>query len=191
MVQPLDHVNLSPIHPRQPTASLIAALPTETLTTILDASLQGLDAWERHEPRLDFALTCTRWYTAAEVGKEVAVQTSSEAERLTDSLKRDGKAQTRAKGIRKLYIECEEKGGGRAQRVGKLISTCRELRALELHLVAPLVKGNDPLSRRVSDALMGLHELDSFVLATKRPMSINGDLLALFAPSLFRRVRLS
>ncbi|ORY84189.1 hypothetical protein BCR35DRAFT_303281 [Leucosporidium creatinivorum] len=111
--------------PQQPADAPAASLPAETLAQILDASLEGLDAWDRQQARMSLAQVCAGWYGAVDLGRELAVKDSNMAERRAKSLMKGG-AERRER-IRSLGIMIEKDGAGRGKRVASLVSACAQL----------------------------------------------------------------
>jgi hypothetical protein len=115
---------------QKPTDSRAASLPTETLAQILASSLEGLDAWERQQARMSFSQVCAGWYSAVNLGRELAVKDTNMAERCARFLAKKSVEERRR--ICSLSINIEEMGAGRGQRVANVVKACSQVETLEL-----------------------------------------------------------
>jgi hypothetical protein len=158
---------------QQPTDSLAASLPQETLLQILEASLEGLDAWGRQQARMSFDQVCAGWYGVVDLSSELAVSNTKMAERLVSSLAKTNLKHRR--GVRSLSIRIEEKGAGRGQRADSILKICTRLETLEL-LGMGRYLGNSsfPLGTALGQALRSLNKIKDFKIVHSDSLRLQG-----------------
>ncbi|ORY82320.1 hypothetical protein BCR35DRAFT_331385 [Leucosporidium creatinivorum] len=136
--------------PRQPADSPAAALPSETLTQILELSLHDLSPAARQDTRFAFSEVCRHWYdlATATASNELFVSNSSKAERLAASLLLS--SADRQRKVRTLVVEVEIKGKttSRGKKLEKMLLCCPKLERLHLTLA-------DSLGERKNNAPSG------------------------------------
>jgi len=116
---------------------------------------------------MSFSQVCAGWYSAVDLGRELAVKDTNMAERCARFLAKKG-VEERSR-IRSLSIKIEEKGAGRGQRVANVVKACPQVEALELLGIGlGMGASGHPLGAPLTLALKSLSKMKSFKVVPSR-----------------------